>query len=242
MIKLVAFLIFSLFLSIKSISAPLEIAIIHNTPDQKVAAEILTVIYQELDISVVFIELPGKRALAQSSKGKLDGEAQRIYEIGEIYTDLIRVPTSFITWGVAAFSKPIDFEITSWRSLKGYKVTMVRGMKYAEIGLRDAGVDKVGILSDVGEMMAMLQLDFVDFAISSHFNGLVQLKRLKLNAIKPNQPNLDNLKLYHYLHIKHKKLVPQLDAVIRSMKNNGELIKLKEKFKQELLSNIENSA
>ncbi len=118
------------------------------------------------------------------------------------------------------------------------KVAMVRGMKYAEIGLKAAGVEKVGILSDVGEMMSMLQLDFIDFAISSRFNGMVQIKLLGMDSIKPNSSSLDKLKLYHYLHIKHKHLVPEIDTVIKSMKKSGELNKLKKQFQQDLLNNL----
>lgn len=237
--KLYIFGMFLLFYAATTLASSFEIALIHNTPDQKVAAKILKVIYKKLDIAVVFVELPGKRALAESSKGALDGEAQRIYEIGEVYPSLVRVPTSFISWEIAAFSKKHDFKITGWSSLKNYNISIVRGMKYAEMGLKEAGVEKVGILSDVGEMMSMLHLDFIDFAISSRFNGMVQLKRLGLDSIRPNSPNLSKLKLYHYLHIKHIELIPRIDAVIKSMKNAGELTILKEKFQRELLNEAE---
>ncbi|WP_281560950.1 transporter substrate-binding domain-containing protein [Thalassomonas sp. RHCl1] len=210
---------------------------IQNTPDQKVAAQVLKVIYQRLGIAVTFVELPGKRALVESSSGQLDAEAQRIYRIGELYPDLLRVPTSYMTWGVSVFSKKHNFKLTGWLSLKGYTVAMVRGMKYAEIGLRDAQVDNVVTLDDVGEMMKILAANRVDFAIASSFNGALQLKVLGIEDIGPLSPELSQLKLYHYLHKKHRQLLSKIDAVIKSMKRTGELKKLQQKFINELLNN-----
>ncbi|WDE02693.1 hypothetical protein [Thalassomonas actiniarum] len=95
-----------------------KIALSQNTPDQKVAAQVPKVIYQRLGIAVVFVELPGKRALVESSSGNLDAEAQRIYRIGELYPDLLRVPTSYMTWGVSAFSKSITSSLPDNLPLK----------------------------------------------------------------------------------------------------------------------------
>jgi len=236
MVRYCLFGLFLIFYSLSGYCEPFRIAIIQNTPDQQVAAQVLKVIYRQLNIPVAFVELPGKRALAESSSGKLDAEAQRIYQIGEIYPSLIRVPTPFMSWEVTAFSKKYPFTMAGWSSLKGYDVAMVRGMKYAEIGLRQAGVNNVVTLDDVGEMMKILQADRVDFAISSRFNGLIQLKALEIDAIHPLSPQLSQLQLYHYLHIKHRALVPKLDAVIQSMQETGELKQLQEKIIRELLA------
>ena len=102
---------------------------------------------------------------------------------------------------------------------------MVRGMKYAEIGLKNAGVEHIAIMTDSGKMMKMLNDGFVDFAISSRFNGKLQLKKLGLDSIHPLSPHLVEMKLYHYVHVKHQSLIPQLDAVIQSHATNRRIEK-----------------
>ncbi len=49
-----------------------------NTPDQMVGAEILKLAYKRLGIPIVIVEMPGKRALVESSEGKAAAENQSI--------------------------------------------------------------------------------------------------------------------------------------------------------------------
>jgi polar amino acid transport system substrate-binding protein len=56
---------------------PLRFARIENIPDQFVGGEILKVVYGRLDIPIELVDLPAKKALMDSSQGKLDGEVHR---------------------------------------------------------------------------------------------------------------------------------------------------------------------
>src|SRR5260221_10326738 len=59
----------------------LRLARIENIPDQFVGGEILKAVYQRLGIAVEFIDLPAKRALVESSQGRVDGEVHRILAV-----------------------------------------------------------------------------------------------------------------------------------------------------------------
>lgn len=59
----------------------LRLARLENIPDQFVGGEILKAVYQRLDIAVEFVDLPAKRALIESSQGRVDGEVQRILAV-----------------------------------------------------------------------------------------------------------------------------------------------------------------
>src|SRR5207244_8498992 len=56
----------------------IRLARITDIPDQYVGGEILRAVYGRLNITVAFEDVPGKRALALSSTGELDGEVHRI--------------------------------------------------------------------------------------------------------------------------------------------------------------------
>jgi polar amino acid transport system substrate-binding protein len=76
-------LIFGLlmFTSSMLIAEPLRFAQITNSPDQIVGAAVLKVVYAKAGVSIEIIPLSGKRALLESSQGRLDGEVHRILEI-----------------------------------------------------------------------------------------------------------------------------------------------------------------
>ena len=56
-----------------------------NVPDQLVGGEILKVAYAKLDITVEFLDVEAKRALALSSAGDVDGEIQRVAAVTQQY-------------------------------------------------------------------------------------------------------------------------------------------------------------
>lgn len=233
--RLVVFLV-ALISAQAQANGPLAIAIIKNTPDQTATTALLTAIYAEAGLSVEFIPLPGKRALIESSSGRVDGEAQRIFEIGVEYPSLVRVPTSFISWQFTAFSKQPNAVFDSWHSLKDQNVAMVRGIKYAELGLESAKVKNVSVVSDLVEMLSFLEAGFVDVAISSEFNGRLQIARRGYKNIHIHTPPIGELKLFHYLHQKNAKHVPKLNQAIIKLKQQGQLAVIRQQMVEELMT------
>ena len=56
-----------------------------NVPDQLVGGEILKAAYAKLDITVEFLDVEAKRALALSSAGDVDGDIQRVAAVAQQY-------------------------------------------------------------------------------------------------------------------------------------------------------------
>ncbi len=83
--------------------------------------------------------------------------------------------------------------------------------------------------------MQILDKGRVDIVITARINGLLQLKKLNLDSIYPLSPPLSPKLVYHYLHKKHKALVPKTDRVFKEMQESGELERLREKFLEKLL-------
>ena len=224
---------FLLFSTTSYAREPLRFAQIIDTPDQVVGAKILIAAYKRLDIPVEIIGMPGKRALAESSKGRVDGEVHRIYRIEKDYPTLIRVPTAINYIEPSAFSKNEKFNVTGCEALRGYKIGIVRGVRHAETCTE--GMKRVQVVGNSSKLMQILDKDRVDIVITAKLNGLIQLKRLNLNSIYPLSPPLCKKLVYHYLHEKHKNLVPQIDTIFKEMEKSGELERLRDKYIKELL-------
>jgi ABC-type amino acid transport substrate-binding protein len=189
--------------------------------------------------------LPGKRALAESSEGRADGEVHRIFEIGDVYPTLLRVPTPINYIEPSVFSKKHDFEVTNCVALQGYRIGIVRGVKHSQLCTQ--GMENVFVGDDLTGVLRMLnagRVDLlitariagrVDLLITARINGLLMAKELGLDAIKPLSPPLSRFWVYHYLHERHKDLVPTINAVFKAMQESGELETLREQAAQQLL-------
>ena len=75
-------------------------------------------------------------------------------------------------------------------------------------------------------MFKMLHNGRIDVALTNTVDGILHLKMLGFEHIKPIDKPLAKLALYHYLHDKNKDLVSKIDAIIKSMKESGELDKI----------------
>ena len=222
-----------LWIGIASAQQPLKFTQIVDTPDQVIGAVIVKAAYEKLDIPVKFVILPGKRALAESSEGRADGEVHRIIEIGDEYPTLLRVPTPINYIEPSVFSKKHEFEVTNCAALQGYKIGIVRGVKHSQLCTQ--GLENVLVGDDLTGVMRMLNAGRIDLLITARINGLMMAKELKLDTIKPLSPPLSRFWVYHYLHERHKRLVPTVDAIFKAMQKSGELEALREKAVQQLL-------
>jgi hypothetical protein len=218
---------------IASAQKPLTFTQIVGTPDQAIGAVIIKTAYGKLGIPIEFAVLPGKRALAESSEGRADGEVHRIFEIGDEYPTLLRVPTPINYIEPSVFSKKHEFEVVNCAALHGYQIGIVRGVKHSQLCTR--GMENVFVGDDLTGVMRMLNAGRVDLVITARINGLLMAKELGLDAIKPLSPPLSRLWVYHYLHERHQDLVPTIDAVFKEMQESRELEALREQAVQQLL-------
>ncbi len=212
---------------------PLIFAQINDTPDQVIGAEILKVAYQRLGIPIDILPMPGKRALIESSHGRLAGEVHRIYRVGEDYPALVRVPTSINYIEPSVFSNDTVFTVTTCKALKNYIIGRTRGVRHAEVCTQ--GMAHIKIYNDSRVLMENLKLNRVELAITAKINGIIQLTKLGKHSISVLTPPLKKMPVYHYLHEQHKDLVPKIDKVFRSMYEAGELESIRNRVIEEML-------
>jgi polar amino acid transport system substrate-binding protein len=224
---------FFIFCSISDAQGPLKFARIVNTPDQVVGAEILKAAYKRLGIPIEIVEMPGKRALLESSEGRIDGEVHRIFRVGDDYPALIRIPTPINYIEPTVFAKNLKFTVGGCSDLKKHRVGIVRGVKHAEECA--SGMENVQVVNSSKLLMQILHRDRVDIVITARVNGLHQLKKLNLEGIHALSPPLGREPAYHYLHKKHEALAPKIDGVFKEMQKDGTLEKLRAQFVGELL-------
>jgi polar amino acid transport system substrate-binding protein len=220
---------------------PLRFARIENIPDQFVGGEILKVVYSRLKIPVELVDLPAKRALMESSAGKLDGEVHRNINVQKQYPTLIMIRPAINYIEPSVFSKKYRFEVKGWDSIKRYTIGIVHGVGTSEDGTR--GMEQVLAVTTLDQLMLMLAADRIDVAVSDSFSGLAVVRKLHLeDRIKVLTPPLQKSEIYHFLHNKHRNLVPKVEKVLREMQASGELELLRTRIIKAYLAQSDNRA
>ena len=201
-----------------------------------VGAMIVKEVYGRLKIPVKIIDMPAKRALISAQEGSVDGDLSRIMRIQEIAPSLIRLSPHVNKIEGVLYSKNPDLKIDGLDSLKDYRIGIRRGIQWSSDATK--GFQHVVVAHDNESLMQMLNLDRIDVVITARFIGMVKLKKLNLDqVIYAIPPPLKTFRLYNYLHIKHRQLVPIIEDLLVKMYISGELQKLRERFQLEVIAN-----
>jgi polar amino acid transport system substrate-binding protein len=201
-------------------------------PIAEISARVLVDAYERINFEIDFKKLPAERSLVNSNNGLLDGEVNRVMGIDKKYSNLIRIPIPINSFEGVVFTKKHHFTVRGWDCLKPYTIAIRVGAKFAENGTRGMKVSKFSTYEKVFMLVAK---DRYDICISSRITGFYQIKKQDLLGLKPLEPPIAEFKLYHYLHKKHKDLVPKISDSLLKMQQEGTILKTRELFINELL-------
>jgi polar amino acid transport system substrate-binding protein len=204
-----------------------------ESPDHRLIMRIVSEAYDRLQIPVEYFEFPGKRSLYEANAGYVDADLSRIKDVDKEFTSLRRVPTPIYWFEATAFSKNKNLNIAGWESLRDLRLGIMRGMIFAERGVK--GFPKVTVVDKPIHLFKMLESDRIDVAIFSDLNGLAIIKELRLSSLQALKPPLERIEAFHYVHKKHEALVPKLDAIFQDMKNSGQLDRMRQDFYHEII-------
>lgn len=194
---------------------------------------VLTEAYEELGYMVVIWKLPAERALILANDGMVDGEAARVPVIEAEYPNLVRVPTPIYINRIAVLTKRTEYDPSmGFGGLAGYRLSIRNGYKFLEKMTKGMDCHEV---SSYEKLLTLLKSGRVDFALAEYFDILPTLAKVPLDRIKVLDKPLAINPMYHYLHRKHEKLVPEINAVLRRMDAQGRMEIIAHQMLHELL-------
>lgn len=231
LLTILTFLLF--FTAHKTLASRLELVSIEGLAEQIAGKQVLREIYNRLNIPIDITPRPAKRAIYETSLGSKDGEILRIWSYGDINPTLIRIPIPIGYIETQAFAHK-DFQF-NLKDKNKYTYAIVRGVQHT----LDATItfNKITEFSEPSTMMSFVLHKRAEIALSSKLDGLYQLQKLKIYRIVPIGGVWETHPLYHYIHEKHKDLIPKITTVIIEMTNSGELHELWENAVEQLLKN-----
>ena len=199
----------------------------------EISRQVVEEAYQQLDITVQFSEFPARRSLESSNRGQVDGETHRIKGINKKYTNLLLIPVPINRVEGLVFTKSKEFVVNGWESLRPYRIGIVRGVIFIEKGTEGMNVHS----ATTNEMVfKILDRGRTDISVVNRVSGLLYLKKLKLKNIKQLEPPVKELELFHYLHKKHRDIVPKISKILSAMQNKGRIKQIREEYIQKILA------
>lgn len=197
-----------------------------DSQDTLIAYKILEIAYSNLGVKAIDTPMPALRSLIELEKGRIDAEAQRIDQLKNEYKNIIQVPIRINYIVAAAFSWKKDIKIRTWNDLKSYKVGIVKGIRFADIGTKQH--PERSFFTDYSSLFRSLSKKRIDVAIAPKMNGFIEIRQLNLqNSIHLVSKNLQIIPLFHYLSVKREELYEPIYAVLKEMRDNGQLEKIR---------------
>jgi polar amino acid transport system substrate-binding protein len=212
----------------KNRSAAVSTVDIEN-PGLVASTEIMTEVYSRLGIHLSVVRLPAQRALPEANSGKYDGELYRVAAVAKDFPKLRRVPTSIGAIEFMAYGKKgTTIKLTDWQSLKPYKLGAQLGIKYIEYNTKGMNINFV---SRGEQLIHLLHHHRIDLILIDKNTMLETEKRMRGTKDRELLGEIQEVKmmeaqpLYHYVHLKNEALIPEIDAMIQTLKKEGFLKK-----------------
>jgi len=207
-------------ISVKSEESSLTLTKVAGEHNQITVAaiRILSEAYKNIGINVIVESLPSKRALSMSNMGITDGELNRVDNIDLTYTELIKVPVSYLSIKHMAWTKTLDVPNSDSINLNPYTIGFNRGYLFAESYAKGMNTYVAGTSQQI---FKMLDLGRIEVVIAPDYAGTNVITELNLQGIKMLQPPLETTAVFHYLHKKNKHLLERITSSLKTMQQDG---------------------
>ncbi len=171
------------------------------------------------------VSMPSARATAQSDRGVVDGEINRVADYGDLHPNLIRVDTPHFTVNFNAYGRGDTKMGTGWTALQQQvlRVDYVRGCKKCEAELpRVVPAERLSAVNTVSQALRKLVAARTDLIIDidSEVDALLQAPEFAAADVK-RVALMEAVPMHAYLHKKQATLAPQLSAALLAMKKEG---------------------
>jgi len=184
--------------------------------------------FKRLNVQLQIKYFPMQRASVEAGIGRVDGEALRIYSYVDIHPNLVRVEEDLISEKIFAYvnrSSEIR-ELNGWDSLLNttYRVNHIRGSKICRDNLsRVVYKENLSTITNAIQGLKKLSANRIDVYIASEPSVVSYIYNPQYDLYgKIRKAGLmESIKLYMYVHKRHKAFAPQFEKIIKNLKAEG---------------------
>ncbi|KZN42702.1 hypothetical protein N474_05775 [Pseudoalteromonas luteoviolacea CPMOR-2] len=196
-----------------------------DTAQARYVIELLSLAYKDIGYKLEIIDFDRNSALIAANEGELDGQLGRIAGVTDSYANLIYVDYPLYSFNLQLISHCLVCTFSELDSLvvqSGYLVAYQYMMDHQYRG------ELIEVKSTAAQLNLLMQKKvqgalIVDFHLREH------LPYMDMEAVKIE--DLVTIESFHYLHKKHKILIPQLKQTLEKLEQKGVTAVLKAKYR-----------
>ncbi len=195
-----------------------------DTPQARYVIELMTLAYNELGYDLHIIDFNHQSALSAANNGTLDGQLGRISTISQQYTNLHPVNFPLFEFNLVLLKncQQCTFEqIDSIAIQVGYPAAQSYLNEHPFIGdiINVKSVTAQLNLLTQQKVQGVLLLDFLLSTKHPHFD----VNQFQMEVLAP-------IKSFHFLHSRHRALIPKLEKQLHKLNENGTIRLLRAKY------------
>ncbi|MEQ5875957.1 transporter substrate-binding domain-containing protein [Pseudoalteromonas sp. NFXS39] len=180
--------------------------------------------YKEIGYEVHIIDFNHQNALVAANQGVLDGQLGRIADVKDNYPNLLKVDYPLFDFNLVLLKNCQQCQYEELKSL-AIQSSYPAAQSYIERHPFNGDVIKV---RNVTAQLNLLTQKRVEGTILLDF--LLSTKHPNFNQTAFHKQVLMPMQSYHFVHKRHKAIIPQLTRVLKKLDENGTVHFLKSKY------------
>jgi polar amino acid transport system substrate-binding protein len=175
-------------------------------------------VYRRIGHKAEVVFLPSLRSLHSSNSGKFDAELVRTTTAVVEYPNLVQVSEPlFVVSASVIVQEGSDISEATWETVGKHSIIYPRGYLILDARTRGMNATVASTPFMIANMIAKGRAD-IGIMFTLDAKKLVS----EIDSLRMIEPPIETVALYHYVHFKHRRLVPLLEAVLIEMNNSGE--------------------
>jgi len=186
-------------------------------PESHTIHKLLNEVYKTIGYETELVFRPAKRSLMDVNSGRFDAELARIIGTETEYPNLIRVDEPIYALSFSAIvKKNSKIWLSSWEELKKHSIGYPRGYRILDIRTRDLDAVQINNSAAISKMVQGGRFE-IGIAITS---DAIKLAKENSNIVVLKPP-IESITLYHYIHVKHRRLAPAIKSNLIKLNDSG---------------------
>lgn len=195
-----------------------------DTPQARYVIDLMKMAYKEIGYEIHIIDFNHQNALVAANQGVLDGQLGRIANVKDDYPNLLKVDYPLFDFNLVLLKNCRQCQYEDLKSL-AIQSSYPAAQSYIDNHPFDGDVIKVRNVTAQLNLLTQKRVEgtiLLEFLLSTKHPGFDQTAFHK-QVLMPMQS-------FHFVHKRHKAIIPQLTKVLKKLDENGTVQFLKSKY------------
>jgi len=180
-------------------------------------ARLLKEVYRQIGHDIELVYRPAKRSLIEVNSGVSDAELARVTGAEAEYPNLVRIkePVFALSFSAIVNAKSKHW-LSSWEEIGKHRIVYPRGYRILDIRTKNMNALTAKNPVTVSKMVKAGRIN-VGILVTSDAKKFAA----EIGGIVVLKPPIEVVTLYHYLNVKHRRLIPSIEKILVEFNDSG---------------------